>query len=137
MNKMQHIKKRDKNNEISHIIYLQKEKLLISSSWDSTIRIYDEEDPEESVLLKILSGGHQESEITALAYSTQYFLIGSGSNNGIVGIWDIEKGNLEMIFIEHKGEITALQFMENYPLLASGSADGAVCVWGLKAAKKQ
>ena len=48
VNKMQHIKRREKNNEISPKC----------SSWDSTIKIYDEEDPEESVLLKILSGGH-------------------------------------------------------------------------------
>ena len=36
------------------MIYLAEEKLLIASYWDSTIRIYDEEDSEESVLLKVL-----------------------------------------------------------------------------------
>ena len=35
------------------MIYLSEEKLLIASYWDSTIRIYDEEDSEESVLLKV------------------------------------------------------------------------------------
>lgn len=99
-NKMQNIKRREKNNEISHIIFLQKEKLLISCSWDSTIKIYDEEDPEESVLLKVLSGGHQDAEITALAYSHQYHLIASGSSNGLVTLWDIEKGNLETVFFD-------------------------------------
>ena len=39
------------------------EKLLITSAWDSTIRIFDEEDTEESNEIKVLSGGHEESEI--------------------------------------------------------------------------
>jgi hypothetical protein len=35
---------------------------------DSTIRIYDESNPEsnQSELLKVLSGGHRDSEITAI-----------------------------------------------------------------------
>ena len=47
-------------------LYITEEKLLIATYWDSTIRIYDEEDAEESQLLKVLSGGHKESEISGL-----------------------------------------------------------------------
>lgn len=45
------------------MIYHHEEKLLIAAYSDSTIRIYDEGDAEESVLLKVLSGGHKECEI--------------------------------------------------------------------------
>ena len=34
------------------------EKLLISASLDSMIRIYDESDPEDSTLIKVLCGGN-------------------------------------------------------------------------------
>ena len=54
--------KRKENNEISQMIYLHEEKLLISSAWDSTIRIYDETDPEDPMLLRILSGAHKDSD---------------------------------------------------------------------------
>jgi WD40 repeat protein len=56
-NKLANVKKRD-TLDISALIYLQEEKLLISASQDSTVRIYDESDPEESILLKVLCGGH-------------------------------------------------------------------------------
>jgi hypothetical protein len=51
--------KKKENNEISQMVYLREERLLITGSWDSTIRIYDEGEPEESVLLRIFTGGHQ------------------------------------------------------------------------------
>lgn len=41
-------------------MYSHEEKLLIAAYQDSTIRIYDESDAEESVLIKVLSGGHKE-----------------------------------------------------------------------------
>ena len=56
-NKLDNTKKRDAL-EISSLLFLQEEKLLISASQDSTVRIYDESDPEESVLLKVICGGH-------------------------------------------------------------------------------
>lgn len=61
--------KRKENNETSEMIYLTDEKLLITSNWDSTIRIYDESEPEESMLLRIMSGAHKDSDIVAMDYS--------------------------------------------------------------------
>jgi WD40 repeat protein len=66
--------------------------LLIASYWDSTIRIYDENDAEESVLIKVLSGGHREAEINCLAFSPNLSLLASGSSNGMIAIWDFEMG---------------------------------------------
>lgn len=45
------------------------EKLLITASHDSMIRIYDESDPEESSLIKVLCGGNYGAELTVIAYS--------------------------------------------------------------------
>ncbi len=45
------------------MIYIAEEKLLIAAYWDSTVRIYDESDSEESILMKVLSGAHAETEI--------------------------------------------------------------------------
>lgn len=68
--KQSHIKKKE-TNEVSALIYINEEKLLIASYWDSTIRIYDESESEESVLLKVLSGAHKDSEIITLSYSAK------------------------------------------------------------------
>lgn len=55
------------------------EKLLITASHDSTIRIYDESDPEESSLIKVLCGGNHGGEITVIAYSQFFMLLAAGS----------------------------------------------------------
>jgi len=130
-NKHSHIKKKE-NNEVSTLIYLREERLLISASWDSTIRIYDESEPEESVLLRVFSGGHLESEILALAYSSHLSLLASGSSNGIIAIWDLETGKMETLLLGHKNDINALEFADPFPLLISGSNEGIICVWGVR-----
>ncbi len=124
--------KRRENVEISHLIYSNEEKLLISSSWDSTIKIYDETDPQESQLLRIMSGGHLDSDIAALDYSSHLSLIASGSGNSIISVWDFDSGRLESTCVGHNGEITALKFCKEYPILVSASADCTVCVWGVR-----
>ncbi len=124
--------RRRENAEISNIVYLTDEKLLITASWDSTIRIYDESEPDESTLLRIMSGAHRESDINAMAYSSHLNLLASGSGNGIIAIWDLELGKLEQVCLGHTADITALQFLDPFPILVSASSDGSICVWGVR-----
>ena len=130
-NKHGHIKKKE-NNEVSNLIYLREERLLISASWDSTIRIYDESEPEESVLLRVFSGGHMESEILSLAYSSHLSLLASGSANGFIAIWDLESGKMETLLLGHKSDVNALEFADPFPLLISASNEGIICIWGVR-----
>ena len=76
------------------LMYIAKEKLLVASYWDSTIRIYDEGDAEESQLLKVLSGGHKESEIQCFNYSSKMSILVSGSSNGLIAIWEFDTRKL-------------------------------------------
>ena len=119
------------------------EKLLIAAYWDSTIRIYNEEDSEDSELLKVLSGGnfqynfndffigHDKSEILCLCYSPKLNLLASASRNGMIAIWDIEVGKLETVFQADQHEITALEFSEQYPVLVSCNDNGVLNLWGV------
>ena len=131
LEKKKAIKKRE-NAEVSQIIYLNDEKLLITASWDSTIRIYDESEADESILLRIMSGGHRDSDINTMTYSPHLNLLASGSGNGLIAVWDLELGKLEHICLGHTAEITSLQFAEPFPILISGSADGTICIWGVR-----
>jgi WD40 repeat protein len=124
--------KRRENNEISYMLYLSDDKLLLTSSWDSTIRIYDEQEPEESSLLRIMSGAHRDSDIITMDYSSHLSLLASGSANGMIAIWDFESGKIESICLGHHADITALKFIDEYPLLISGSADGTLCLWAVR-----
>ena len=120
----------DKNTEISDLKFCIEDKLLISSSWDSKLRIYDQQDPESTPRLRTLSGGHRGYDISCLAYSEHYSLVASGSTNGIVAIWDFEIGKLEAAcMVQHDREICSLVFLDKQPYLLSSSHDHTVCVW--------
>jgi WD40 repeat protein len=106
---------------VSQLIYNHEEKLLIAAYSDSTIRIYDEDDAEESTLLKVLSGGHKEASIQVLAYSARLSMLASGSANGMIALWDFETGKLESVLVADECEILALEFCDPYPVLVSSS----------------
>jgi WD40 repeat protein len=131
--KQSHIKKKE-TNEISSLIYINEEKLLIASYWDSTIRIYDEAESEESVLLKVLSGAHKDSEIISLTYSSKQSLFASGSANGIIALWDFETGKLEGILKADDSEVTQIEFLDPYPAIATTTSNGSVYIWGSRLA---
>mmetsp|Transcript_41306 Transcript_41306/g.36654 ORF Transcript_41306/g.36654 Transcript_41306/m.36654 type:complete len:270 (-) Transcript_41306:1051-1860(-) len=124
--------KKKENNETSELIYLKDEKLLITANWDSTIRIYDEGEPEESMLLRIMSGAHKDSDIITMDYSANLNLLATGSANGMIAIWDFESGKLESICLSHNADITHLKFADYFPILISASSDGTMCVWPVR-----
>lgn len=76
--------------------------MLISTSWDSQLKVYDEEDPEESFLLRKSIGGHFKDDISALSFSDHLSLVATGSRSGIVCIWDFENCKLEGMCLGQK-----------------------------------
>ena len=128
---MANLKKRD-TLDISGTIYLHEEKLLISASHDSTIRIYDEADPEESTLLKVLCGGNQNAEILSVSYSAYFTLLASGSSNGLVAIWDLETGKMDGLLVNEVSEVVAIEFMDPIPVVVTGQSNGMVSLWTVK-----
>lgn len=103
--------------------------ILITSTWDSSIKVYDEDDPEESVMLREAKGAIQSEElskeydwmriITTLAFDEHLGLIATGSNLGKIAIWDLESFKIEAFMTGNLKEITSLTFITPYPLLAS------------------
>ncbi|OMJ89930.1 hypothetical protein SteCoe_7819 [Stentor coeruleus] len=126
-------KNEDWNSEISALHFCTDDKILIASSWDSSIMVYDMKDIEEVALLRVMKGGHQGSDITCITYSPYLSLIASGSSNGIVAIWDFEIGKLEGACFGHKRDITAISFLEPYPVMITFSSDGMICLWNIRA----
>ena len=93
--------------------------------------VFDEEDTEESVYLRQVSGGHRE-EISIMRYSDYHSLVATGSVDGEVCVWDFEMSKLEGICIGHTGDITGIEFVVPYPLMLTSSMDGTLCIWGLR-----
>lgn len=125
-------KTEERNAEISCLHFCNEDKLLLVASWDSSIRVYDQIDPEQAPRLRLMTGGHQESDITCMAYSSHLSLLASGSTNGIVAIWDFELAKLEAACLGHVREISALVFTDPYPILCSMALDSVACFWTVR-----
>jgi len=69
--------------------------------------VYDEEDTEESQLLRKVSGCHEEA-ISIIAYDFHLSLIATGSVNGEICIFDFEMSKLLGILKGHSNSITNL-----------------------------
>ena len=123
---------KDHSGEISHVRFVSEDKLLISTSWDSSMNVYDEYEPEESVKLRCLSGAHAGSAIMSFAFSAHLSLVATGSSNGIIAVWDYEMSRVEGMCLGHTREITCLQFLDPYSVLLSTAQDGTMYLWGVR-----
>lgn len=59
-------------------------------------------------------------------------LLGSGSDDSILRIWDVRGQKVAANCTGHEGPVTSLSFSQNGYTLASGSADGTVKLWDLR-----
>ncbi|KDO35228.1 hypothetical protein SPRG_00073 [Saprolegnia parasitica CBS 223.65] len=120
--------------EVARLVYCNAYRSVISASWDTTVCIHDESDPERGVLLRKMTGGHT-GDITSLAYSHTLSLIATGSLDCMVQIWDYEFGRLDGTCIGHTSGISSLLFLDPYPLLAVCDLHGNVCLWAMRPSK--
>ncbi|KAJ8614616.1 hypothetical protein CTAYLR_008986 [Chrysophaeum taylorii] len=114
-------------NEVSHLIYVNEHGLLLTSSWDGTICVFDDED-DDAALLRVMSGGHEGSDVTALAYSGRLSLVASGSSDGGTALWDFESGRL-LAVSDQGAAVTALGFVDPYPAVLVANANGTMHLW--------
>ncbi|GLE04974.1 hypothetical protein PINS_up013958 [Pythium insidiosum] len=118
-------------SEVSRLCYCAEHMTVISVSWDGSIDVHDESEPERGVLLRRLSGGHK-SDIAAVAFSFHLSLIASGSSDHSLHVWDFEFGRFDGTCIGHVSGVLAVQFLDPFPLLLSTDNTGNVCVWGVR-----
>ena len=128
----------DEDEDDQHLI-------LLSTSYDSTINIFNEENPEESIKLKTIKGGHtiagKQKEINCLDFSKILYCYATGSTEGLIVVWDFEISKINDIFYLsssnklEKLSVISLKFLDPYPLLASTYNDGTLYIWAIKQSK--
>jgi pre-mRNA-processing factor 19 len=62
-------------------------------------------------------------------------ILATGTERGVVKLWDIRERQNVANCEEHQGAILSLSFNENGYLLASGGADGLAHIWDLRKIK--
>ena len=140
------------SKEISSLYYYFSEEdihdqhlILLSTSYDSTINIFNEENPEESIKLKNIRGGHtivgKKKEIICLDFSRILYSYATGSSDGLVVVWDFEISKINDVFYlasnskNEKISTIFVKFLDPYPLLAATYDDGTLYIWAVKQSK--
>ena len=115
--------------------------ILLSTSYDSLINVYDESNPEETEKLRSIKGGHtirgKSLEINCLDFSKQLNLFATGSTDSLVVVWNFELSKIEdILYLQSnkfdKLNVNHVKFLEPYPLIAIAYSEGSVYIWGIK-----
>lgn len=118
------------DRKVCCMVYLHEEKIIISAA-NSVIYLHDEIDSEESELIKVFIGGHDEAEITSLKYMEDHNILFSGASNGIISVWDLKCAKHLTVLIGHNSRIIDMFVLGTHNALLSISADSHVCIWNL------
>ena len=139
------------SKDISSLYFYKKENddnnlLLLSTSFDSIINVYNEQNPEETEQLRKIRGGHtingKSHEILCMDFSLTLNLFATGGSDGLTVVWDFEMSKIdEVLFINlsssYKISINYLKFLDPYSILAATYSDGTLYFWGVKKHKNE
>lgn len=97
--------------------------ILMTGSWDRTIRVWNLETKETVNVLR----GHTRG-IRCLQFDKSKLI--TGAMDGVLKIWNWRTGECMRTIEAHEDGVVCLKFDEE--ILASGSADGTIRIWNFK-----
>lgn len=80
--------------------------------------------------------GHLET-VRIITFSPDGKQIASGSEDGIIKLWDTVTGSLQQTLSGHSKEITAMAFLPDGKLIMSGAHEGSVMLWDTTTGDRQ
>jgi Prp8 binding protein len=105
--------------------------LILSTSMDATLRVLDVRSfcsgDRELVCLTGHTTGPERS-LLRCAWDSEARYVTSGSDNGVVNVWDRMSAKLVYSLPGHKGPVSAVAFHPSEPVLASGGNDSKLFV---------
>lgn len=117
-------------DEVTFTLWDSDETLLVSGSRDGTIHLWQigfVGDELQGELLRILDA--DTGGVTALTWAHPY--LASGSEEGVISIWDVDTGQQLVQLRGHIGAVNDLGWIYTKDQLASGGMDGTIRIWGM------
>ncbi|CAO3597311.1 unnamed protein product [Absidia cylindrospora] len=102
---------------------------FVSAGLDSKWSFYDFDSGK--ALMETVDQENQ-SGYSAIQFHPDGMLLGAGTVDGVVRIWDVKSQSVAANFADHAGQIQALAFSENGYILATASTDNLVKLWDLR-----
>jgi WD40 repeat protein len=108
--------------------------LLISGSWDNTLKLWDLKTGEVQETL----GQERASVIRDVALDPYTQRFASASDDGTIDIWKLDRqgetftGELEQTIAGHLGPVYAIAISPDGLVLASGSEDNTIKIWAIE-----
>jgi WD40 repeat protein len=116
------------SSSVTAAVFSQNEKLLASTSYDGTLRVWD---IATGVCVQSLEG--HTNNVVALAFSPNGETVAAASDGHEVRLWDIALGLCRKSFPGHKERLTSLAFSPNGKLIVSTSYDDTARLWDIDA----
>jgi len=123
------------NAEVTGLIYVEKDRTLISCSWDKKVLIHNDnlregKEEKRSGVVRTVANAHT-SDIICVDYSGELDMFVTGSSDCSAKVWDYETCKLEGILLGHKSDILVAKFLRPFPLLLLSDQSGNLSIWGV------
>jgi WD domain, G-beta repeat len=103
-------------------------KILVSGSWDKTIKVWELETGE---LIGTLTG--HSDRVNSVAISWNGKMLASGSSDETIKFWNLLNGELLCTFPGHSMEVNSVAISPNGQIIAScGGSDNTIKLWNLR-----
>jgi len=103
-------------------------KILVSGSWDKTIKIWN---LETGALIGTLTG--HSDRVNSVAISSDGKMLVSGSSDETIKFWNLYNGDLLCTFSGHSMEVNSVAVNPKGQVIAScGGADNTIKIWNLR-----
>lgn len=116
--------------EVSSLLYMGADKLVISTSWDKRIIVHSELEDKCKVVREMDNLDFHTDDIVTCDYSKSLGYIATGSLDRYVCVWLLDLGKLHGR-VQHNASITAVKFFGDAPIVIASDAEGVICFWRL------